>query len=62
MVAHAIAVLHLSAQHIGDRFNAAVRMPGKPGYVVIGIIVAEVVHQQERVEGSRIVGTTKRAV
>ena len=49
-VAEAVAVLDGAGEHVGDRLDAAVRMPRKPGEVVLGIVVAEVVEQQERIE------------
>ena len=49
-VAEAVAVLDRARQHVGDRLDAAVRMPRKPGEVVVGAVVAEVVEQQEGIE------------
>ena len=49
-VAEAVAVLDRAGQHVGDGLDAAVRMPGKAGEVVVGTVVAEIVEQQERVE------------
>ena len=59
-VAHAVAVLHRSGQHVGDRLDAAVRMPGKAGQVVLGNVVAEIVEQQKRIEVGGI-AESKRA-
>ena len=50
VVAHAVAVLDGSGEHVGDGLDAAMRMPGKAGEIVLGNVVAEVVEQQERVE------------
>ena len=50
LVAEAVAVLDGAGEHIGDGLDAAVRMPGKAGAVVIGVVVAEIIEQQERVE------------
>ncbi len=61
-VAHAVGVLDLSAQHVGDRLDAPVRMPGEPGQVIGGFVVAEIVQQQERVEDGGLAGTAKAAV
>ena len=40
----------VAGQHVGDGLDAAVRMPGEAGEVVVGIVVAEIVQQQERIE------------
>ena len=45
-----VAVLHRTREHIGDCLYAAMWMPRKPGEIGIGIVVAEVVEQQERIE------------
>ena len=49
-VAQAVAVLDVARQHIGDGLDAAMRMPGKAGAIVVRPIVAEIVEQQERIE------------
>ena len=43
-------MVDLAGQHVGDGLDAAVRVPGKAGEVVGGVVGAEVVEQQERVE------------
>ncbi len=54
-VAQAVAVVDLAAQHVGDGLDAAVRVPGEPGEVLVGVVGAEVVQQQEGIEpGDRI--------
>ena len=50
LVAEAVLVVDRAGENIGDGLDAAVRMPGKAGAVVIGAIVAEIVEQQERIE------------
>ena len=50
LVAEAVAVLDRAGEHIGDRLDAAVRMPGEAGAIVVGTVVAEIVEQQERIE------------
>ena len=50
LIAEAVAVLDLAGQDVGDRLDAAMRMPGKAGLVLVGIVVAEIVEQQERIE------------
>jgi hypothetical protein len=54
VIAHTIAVRHFSAKYIRDRFDTAMKVPGKPGYVLTWVIVAKVVKQQEWVEGAWI--------
>ncbi len=49
-VAQAVAVLDRAREHVRDGLDAAVRVPGKAGEVVLRPVVAEVVEQQERVE------------
>ena len=49
-IAEAVAVIDVAGEHVGDRLDAAVRMPRKPGAIVVGTIVAEIVEQQERIE------------
>src|SRR5579862_6641399 len=48
-VAQTIAVLDVAGENIGDRLDAAMRMPRKAGAIVVGLVVAEVVQQQERI-------------
>ena len=59
-VAHAVAVFDAAGEHVGDGLDAAVRMPGKPGQVVVRDIVAEVVEEQER-DRSRTFAEAERA-
>ena len=49
-VAEAVAVLDVAGEHVGDRLDAAVRMPRKAGEIVARVVVAEVVEEQERIE------------
>jgi hypothetical protein len=42
-VAHAVAVLNYTSEHVGNRFYAAVRVPGKAFDVIIRIIGTEMV-------------------
>jgi hypothetical protein len=46
--------MHGAGQHVGNRFDAAMRMPGKPGLVVTRLFPAEVIKQQERIKLVRI--------
>src|SRR5262245_54468265 len=49
-VAEAVTVRHLAREHVGDRLDAAVRMPRKAGDVVVRVVVAKIVEQQEWIE------------
>src|SRR6187200_3253672 len=49
-VAKAVALVHLAAQHVGDRLDAAVRMPRKAGEILLGVVVAEIVEEEKRIE------------
>src|SRR3974390_394041 len=49
-IAEAVAVLDVAGEHVGDGLDAAMRMPGKAGEILIRAVVAEIVEQQERVE------------
>src|SRR5262245_50778692 len=46
-IPHAVAMLNRSSEHIGYRFDAAMRVPRESGEVIIGNIVPEIVQQQE---------------
>src|SRR5581483_12455976 len=48
-IAEAVAMVDAAGEHIGDGLDAAMRMPGKTGAVIIGPIIAEIVEQQERI-------------
>ena len=50
LVAEGILVLGLPAEHVGDRLEAPVGMPGEPRHVVGRVHRAEVVEQEERIE------------
>ena len=41
---------HAAGQHVRDRLEAAVRMIGKAGDVVVGFVGAERIEHQERIE------------
>ena len=49
-VAEAVAVLDGAGQHVGDRLDAAMRMPRKAREIIGRDVVAEIVEQQERIE------------
>ena len=50
LVAQAVAVLHFAGQDVRDRLNAAMRMPRESSQVIGGILVAEIVQQEEWIE------------
>jgi hypothetical protein len=52
LVAGAVAVAHAAGDHVGDGLEAAVRMVGKAGEVVVGLVAAERVEHQERIEAA----------
>jgi hypothetical protein len=53
-VAKTVAMFDVSREHVGDRLNPPVRVPRKTGAIVFGVLVAEVVEQQKRIELRRI--------
>ncbi len=48
-VAKTVAMLDIAGEHIGDRFDAAMRMPGETLYVILRAVIAEIIHHQERI-------------
>ena len=50
VIAEAVAMRDRAGEHIGDRLDAAMGMPGETGHVVAGMVAAKIVHHQERVE------------
>ena len=56
LVAQAVPVLHRTCQHVGNRLNPAMRMPRESRQVIVGIVIAEIVQQEERIE---ILGLTQ---
>src|SRR5689334_726732 len=56
IVAHAVAMLHGSRQHIGDGLDAAMRVPRKSCQIVLWDIVAEIIKQEE---GVKVLGIAK---
>src|SRR5271168_1384106 len=50
LVTKAVGMLHRAGQHVGDSLDAAVRVPGKSGAIVLRPVVAEIVEQQEGIE------------
>ena len=50
MVPHAVAMFHGPGQNVSDRLDAAMRVPGESGQVILRHVVAEIVEQQKRVK------------
>ena len=44
----------IAFQHIGDGFDAAMRVPWKPLEIFLRIVIAEIIHHQERIKRVRI--------
>ena len=53
-IAERIRVLHLAVEHIGDRLDAPMRVPREALGIEPRIVVAEVVHHQERIGQRRV--------
>ena len=47
-------MLNGACEHIGDRLNAAMRMPRKTFEIVFRPVIAEIIHHQEGVGEARI--------
>src|SRR5262245_12654240 len=52
-IAKAVAVINRAGEHIGDRLDAAMRMPRKTREIVVGTLVAKIIEQQKRIELGR---------
>jgi hypothetical protein len=50
LVPHAVSMLHISVQDIGDCFDPTMWVPGESGTVMIGVVGTEIVKHQERIE------------
>ncbi len=50
LVAGVVAVAHAARDHVRHRLEAAVRMIGEAGQIVIRVIAAEGIEHQERIE------------
>src|SRR6202030_517959 len=50
VIPQAVFMLHGSGKHIGDRLDAAVRMPRKTRQIILRHVVPEIVQQQERIK------------
>ena len=60
-VAHAVPVLHGPGEDVGDRLDAAVRVPGETGQVILRDVIAEVIEEEERVEVGRVAEAERAA-
>nr|GEU28208.1 urease accessory protein G [Tanacetum cinerariifolium] len=49
-VAGAVPVAHAAFQHVAHRLEPAVRMAGEAGNIIVGLVAAEIVEHQERIE------------
>ena len=49
-VSQAVAVTHLPGEDVGNRLDTPMWMPGKPGEIIVRILVPKIIQQQERVE------------
>src|SRR5258705_5294822 len=54
-VSQAVAVLHVAVEDIGDRLDAAMRMPGKAALVILRVLRMKRVQEQKRIERGRLV-------
>ena len=59
-VADAVSVLDAAGEDVGNRFDPAMGMPRKPGEVVGGVVVPEVVEQKKGIEVCRLAETRTR--
>src|SRR5207249_4150529 len=59
-VAHAVAMFDFAGEDIGDRLDAAMRMPRKARQIVFGFLISEIVEEQEWI-GLSGIAKAKRA-
>jgi hypothetical protein len=50
LVTVVVAVAHAAVEHVSDRLEPAVRVIGKAGEVVLGLIGAELIEHEERIQ------------
>src|ERR1019366_406408 len=50
LVAKGVAVGHFAGENVGDGLDAAMGVPGEAGEVVRGVLIAEIIQQEERIE------------
>src|SRR2546423_1919432 len=49
-IAQAVAMFDSPGEHVGDRLNPALRMPGDACEIGIRVVVAKIVEQEKRIE------------
>ena len=47
LIAEAVGVRDVAGEDVGDRLDAAVRMPREAGAIVLGVLVAEIIEEEE---------------
>jgi hypothetical protein len=55
-MALAVAMAHAPGEHVGDRFEAAMRVVGKTGEIVLRPVRLEFVEQQEGIDHPQLLG------
>jgi hypothetical protein len=60
-IAQTIPVFNRACQDIGNGLDAAMRVPGKAGEVILRNIISEIIQQQERVELGSVAETKSSA-
>jgi hypothetical protein len=53
-IAKAVAVLNAAGKNVSDGLDAAVRVPRKTGAIILRLVVAEIVEEEERIGLLRI--------
>ncbi len=54
LIAEAVAMLDGAGEHIGDRLDAAMRMPREAAQIVLRTIITEIIHHQKGIGQARI--------
>ena len=60
-VPHAVAVFDGPRQNVSDRFDAAMRMPGKARQVVLRNVIAEIIEEEKWIEVGRVAEAERAA-
>ena len=60
-VSETVAMFHRSREHVRDRLDAAMRMPGEARQIVLRHVVSKVVEQEERVVVGRLAEAKRTA-
>ena len=53
-IPEAVAMLDRARQNVRNGLDAAMRVPGEPGQVVVRVVVSEIIEQQEGIEFSGV--------